>query len=74
MGCGCGGAAKAAEVPMDTNQVKLKVIQCKGCGISRCLPEGIQEDGLFELVPCPKCGVGFKGRFHSDILGVEELD
>ena len=46
-------------------------MSCHGCGLMRLLPSGLKVDDIFELVPCPKCNNGFRGKLHED--KIEEL-
>ncbi len=42
------------------------------CGLLRLIPTGLNVDDTFELCPCPRCGMSFKGKFKGD--GVEEIN
>lgn len=55
---------------LDTDISKLSgniklMINCY-CGLTRCLPDGLQIGDTFSLVTCPKCGSGLKGIFRGD--------
>lgn len=41
------------------------------CGLTRLIPAGLKVNDTFELVPCPKCGSGFRGKLVDQ--GVEEV-
>ena len=63
-------ALKAKEAPSVVPAPRLSM-QCIGCGMTRLLPTGLNPQDIFELVPCPKCNKGFRGRFVGN--GVEEI-
>lgn len=44
-------------------------INCPGCGLMRLLPDSLEVNTTFDLVPCPKCGSAFCGTFVGN--GVE---
>lgn len=74
MGCNCKDTAKEYVPPTATPQEWTPnrfLMNCKGCGLNRMLPRGIQLGDKFELVPCPKCNVAFRGIFRGD--AVEEI-
>ena len=72
MGCDCkGGNGKAKDLPIDMSGEYTPVkpsrlsIYCN-CGLQRLIPTGLEEGDSFELVPCPKCGGGFRGIFMGE--------
>lgn len=71
MSCGCNDKkAKSTETPVESVPYQRLAITCN-CGLFRMLPTGLQVGDEFELVPCPKCNVPFKGKFVGD--GAEQL-
>jgi len=63
-------AAAAVEQSKPVVHPSRLAIHCY-CGLTRLIPAGLKPDDIFELVPCPKCGTGFRGKFVGE--GVEEL-
>lgn len=53
-----------AVAPQDYPPPRL-AINCV-CGLKRLIPTGLKLDDIFDLVPCPKCGMAFKGQFKGD--------
>lgn len=71
----CKGCAKN-DIPVEPEVENVSpqrlAINCRGCGLMRLIPSGLQVGEVFELVICPKCGVGFKGKFVDG--GVEGIN
>lgn len=42
----------------------MQVVPC-GCGILRGVPEGLTFGSKFTLVPCPRCGQGWRGLYFK---------
>lgn len=60
-------AKAAAEKPKQTLRLAINCL----CGITRLLPTGLHPLEIFTMLPCPKCGTGFKGQLTDD--GVQEI-
>lgn len=69
-------AAEEAALVADPQPVEVPTpiregINCY-CGLFRLIPTGLKVDDIFDLVPCPKCGTMFRGRYMEG--GVEEVN
>lgn len=49
-----------------------RAVNCPGCGVARLLPRNLKMGDTFALVPCPRCGQRFRGRYFE--TDVEALD
>lgn len=67
----CKPCAEKKNKPAVTPMPSRWLVVCT-CGLSRTLPEGIKEGDEFQLVPCPRCGSGYNGKFLGS--KVEKFD
>lgn len=69
MSCGCKDPKPEPEqlsLPYRVQASRL-TITCT-CGITRLIPEEVQEGDIFQLIPCPRCGTPLRGRLVGDTV------
>lgn len=59
MGCDCEKTKPEVVEEVPTSRL---AINCY-CGLARMIPTGLKVGDTFSLVPCPKCGSTFIGKF-----------